>query len=160
MVALRWCEEDGPEYQERSVGPVHVLGSGPYGSARRGLELVSQPAAPLGGEPSSVARPRSVARPSQRTFFWRRVLALAVIAGLGVLALQAAGRLVGATVAGAQEPGTGQVGGQIYVARPGDTIWSIAVRYSQGGDPRPLVDKLEAEIGGGTLQPGERLAVP
>jgi hypothetical protein len=83
-----------------------------------------------------------------------------VIAGLGVLVWQATGRLVGATVAGAEAPESGQVGAQIYVAKPGDTIWSIAVGYSHGGDPRPLVAKLEAEIGGGTLQPGERLAVP
>ena len=50
--------------------------------------------------------------------------------------------------------------GQVYVARPGDTIWAIAVAYSRGGDPRPLVANLESEIGGGALQPGERLIVP
>jgi hypothetical protein len=46
------------------------------------------------------------------------------------------------------------------VATPGDTVWSIAVRFAHGGDPRPLADRLEAEIGGGVLQPGQRLAVP
>jgi hypothetical protein len=49
---------------------------------------------------------------------------------------------------------------QVYVARPGDTIWAIATRFSGGADPRPLAANLEAEIGGGMLQPGQRLAVP
>lgn len=50
--------------------------------------------------------------------------------------------------------------GQVYVARPGDTLWGIAVRYSGDRDPRPLADSLEAQIRGGVLQPGQRLAVP
>ena len=49
---------------------------------------------------------------------------------------------------------------QVYVVRPGDTIWQIAVRLSGGGDPRPLAETLEAEIGGGALQPGQVLNVP
>ena len=48
----------------------------------------------------------------------------------------------------------------MYVARPGDTIWSVAVRYDRGEDPRPLADLLEAQIGGAVLQPGQRLMVP
>jgi len=51
-------------------------------------------------------------------------------------------------------------GGCQYVARPGDTIWAIAVRYSGGTDPRALEDALEAQIGGGLLQPGQVLTVP
>jgi hypothetical protein len=49
---------------------------------------------------------------------------------------------------------------QYYVARPGDTIWGIAVRFAGNGDPRPLASSLESEIGGGALQPGQVLAVP
>jgi hypothetical protein len=49
---------------------------------------------------------------------------------------------------------------QIYVARPGDTIWAVASKFGRGGDPRLLADQLEAEIGGGVLQPGQRLSVP
>jgi len=47
----------------------------------------------------------------------------------------------------------------LYVARPGDTIWDIALRYSGGADPRALADALEAEIGGGVLQPGQVLSI-
>jgi hypothetical protein len=55
-----------------------------------------------------------------------------------------------------------QVGycGQIYVVRPGDTVWSIAERYSGSADPRALADELQAQAGGTMLQPGQQLAVP
>ena len=62
---------------------------------------------------------------------------------------------MGCAAAGAGCPGTRE-----YVAAPGDTVWSIAVRFAHGGDPRPLVERLEAEIDGSVLQPGQRLAVP
>jgi len=70
--------------------------------------------------------------------------------GRGPWGCRAGGALAG--------PGTGCE--HVYVARPGDTIWSVAVRYGGGGDPRPLVDQLEAEIGGGVLQPGQQLVLP
>jgi len=58
-------------------------------------------------------------------------------------------------------PGGGATGcPHVYVALPGDTIWAIAEQFSGGGDPRPLEYRLEAEIGGGVLQPGQRLTVP
>jgi len=99
-------------------------------------------------------------------------MAVSVIAGLGAFAWLATGKLVSAAGAQAPQgqrclsggvPGEGQPAGscgQVYVARPGDTIWSIAVEYSRGGDPRPLVGELESEIGGAALQPGERLILP
>ena len=111
-------------------------------------------------------------RRRQWTFFWRRVIVVLVIAGLGAMAWLATGRLVSAAGAQAPQsqrcvagglPGEGQTVrscGQVYVARPGDTIWAIALAYGRGGDPRPLVANLESEIGGGALQPGERLIVP
>jgi nucleoid-associated protein YgaU len=49
---------------------------------------------------------------------------------------------------------------RFYTARPGDTLWSIALEFGGGGDPRPLVARLEAQIGGQVLQPGDLLAVP
>ena len=122
--------------------------------------------------PSPSGKAGAVVRRRQRTFLWRRVIVVLVIAGLGAMAWLATGKLV--SVAGAQAPqsqrclagglpGQGERTGscgQVYVARPGDTIWAIAVAYSRGGDPRPLVANLESEIGGGALQPGERLIVP
>ena len=99
-------------------------------------------------------------------FAVRRAVAVLVIAGLGALAWSVAERLVASA-----SPGGGSAascttltlacpGAHAYVAVPGDTVWSIAVRFAHGGDPRPLVERLEAEIDGGVLQPGQRLAVP
>jgi len=64
-----------------------------------------------------------------------------VIAGLGALAWSVAERLVASA-----SPGGGSAascttltlacpGAQAYVAVPGDTVWSIAVRFAHGGDP-------------------------
>jgi hypothetical protein len=166
MVALRWCEGDEEEQQQELVGRLTVEGGSSSGGEPRILQLARREVPYLGGRAGSVVRRR------QRTFFWRRVIVVSVIAGLGAMAWLATGRLVSA--AGAQAPQSqrclaggllseGQTAGscgQVYVARPGDTIWAIAVAYSRGGDPRPLVANLESEIGSGALQPGERLIVP
>jgi nucleoid-associated protein YgaU len=50
---------------------------------------------------------------------------------------------------------------QSYRVRPGDTLWSIAVRH-YGGDPRQGVWRLERENGlsGATLRPGQVLVLP
>lgn len=48
----------------------------------------------------------------------------------------------------------------VYVVRPGDTLWSIATRVDPQGDPRPLVARLSAQVGGDTVVPGERLVLP
>lgn len=58
--------------------------------------------------------------------------------------------------AGASVPASGQV----YVVRPGDTVWSIAHRYDPGGDERPLVATITEELGGAALQPGQVLRIP
>jgi nucleoid-associated protein YgaU len=45
--------------------------------------------------------------------------------------------------------------------RPGDTLWSIA-RGVQDGDPRPLVDAIQAanRADPGALVPGQVLIIP
>ena len=49
-----------------------------------------------------------------------------------------------------------------YVVRPGDTVWSIARRMAEGGDPRDLVDAIAARNGidPGAIVPGETLLIP
>ena len=51
-------------------------------------------------------------------------------------------------------------GGYLYVARPGDTLWSIASQIQPGGDPRPLVAELEQQLHGAELAVGDRLTLP
>jgi len=47
-----------------------------------------------------------------------------------------------------------------YVVRPGDTLWWIVSSRYPNCDPRPLVDTLERELGGGSLRPGEVIELP
>ena len=50
---------------------------------------------------------------------------------------------------------------ELYVVRPGDTLWSIAAeRY--GGDPRAGIWKLQQrnDLAGSMITPGERLVLP
>jgi LysM repeat protein len=50
---------------------------------------------------------------------------------------------------------------RVYVVKPHDTLWSIAVK-TYGGDPREGIWKLEQanHLAGATIVPGERLRVP
>ena len=58
-------------------------------------------------------------------------------------------------------PSDGAGKAQLYVVRPGDTLWSIAAaRYA--GDPREGIWKLQRrnDLAGTTITPGERLVLP
>lgn len=50
--------------------------------------------------------------------------------------------------------------GYVYVARPGDTAWSIASAMEPGRDPRPLVDAIDAQLPGGVLHVGQSIRLP
>ncbi len=166
MVALKWDRVD----QMDEFDEVERVGSQPR-------LYVSSDAARL---PARTPGGRVYGHREQRRwkFAVRRAVVVLVIATLGALIWSAAQRLVavastgGGTVAfcTTATPAVGATlaagrGGalscpQAYVATAGDSVWSIAVRFAHGADPRPLADRLEAEIGGGTLQPGQRLTVP
>jgi hypothetical protein len=182
MVALKWDELtwDEPTWDEPMWDQTEPTGSRPH------LYVGAQGRRPLGRRRVSAAQR---GRGQHRwKFAVRRALVVLVIASLGALAWSAAQKLVAAAStdggtgaacatlmpaspgpapapAGTLESSS-RVGGaavwcsRTYVAAPGDTVWSIAVRFARGGDPRPLVDRLEAEIGGRMLQPGQRLTVP
>jgi len=48
-----------------------------------------------------------------------------------------------------------------YTVKPGDTLWSIAVRH-YAGDPRDGIWKIERRnhLTGAVIQPGQRLLIP
>ncbi len=50
---------------------------------------------------------------------------------------------------------------RVYVVRPADTLWTIAVEH-YAGDPREAVWKLQRrnDLTGKVLQPGQRLVLP
>ncbi len=165
MVALKWTGSSGgcmPPTPSRPSGAGVASGHGrgsrqdaeplPFGRGEDRFVVISATPA----RPPGTRRRTAAASHRRRVYLWRRVIVVAAIAALGAVAWGAGGRLV--AVAGAQ-PSRAPVQ-HVYVARPGDTIWGIAVRYSGNGDPRPLADRLEAQIGGGVLQPGEQLTVP
>jgi hypothetical protein len=106
-----------------------------------------------------------VRRPSSAVLRRRRLLAAALLTVLVAAAwfgLQAAlGRIGGSPLATAGAPGGPEpAAGRLWIVRPGDTLWSIAVALDPRGDVRPLVDRLDAEVGGTLLYPGESIAIP
>ncbi|MGH9064942.1 MAG: LysM peptidoglycan-binding domain-containing protein [Acidimicrobiales bacterium] len=110
--------------------------------------------------PLPAPRPRPAPRPPPAAVYRRRraVVALALAATI-VIALASLGALGGgpATTQGARAVASTPVGASVYVVRPGDTLWGIASRLDPSGDPRPLVDRLAAQLHGDVLQPGQRL---
>ncbi len=137
------------------TGSAHPAGRGLVPVAAPVLAPVLAPVAPP-APPPKTRRPTAAATRRRRTFFWRRVVAVVAIAGIGAAVWAAGGRLM--AVAGA-EPSHAAFE-RVYIAKPGDTIWGIAVRFSGNSDPRPLAYNLEAQIGGAVLQPGDQLTIP
>jgi hypothetical protein len=54
------------------------------------------------------------------------------------------------------------IGARTHVVRPGETLWSIAVRFEPERDPRETVHAIAAanDLDPGALVPGQRLLVP
>ena len=132
------------------------------GTAPAGLRRC--PDAPAGhGRPAVSDRHPAVIARRRRARARRRRIALGVSSGAVLVALAlpwgGAGRhplaTPGPVLAGAAASPNG-----VYVVQPGDTMWTIAERLDPAGDPRPVVQKMEQEVGSDTLQPGERLQLP
>ena len=136
--------------------------------ARRSVERTTRPPLQVipGGRKAARAHVRAqrATRPLAPAVYRRRrigallVLAtLVLVAVLGVGALRSAVSAPGSSSAG--RPAASVVGGPVHVVQPGDTLWSIARSLHPHGDIRVVVDRLEARLGGATLQPGQRVSV-
>jgi len=144
MVALKWTEVGGRTDEGQACRTPHLRASS-----------VSRPPA------FSASRSgRAISGRHRPAFFWRRAVVVFAIASLGAFAWQVVGWLVPMAGAQSSRPGLQVSPEHTYIAKPGDTVWAIAMKFSGDGDPRPLADRLEAEISGGVLQPGDRLVVP
>ena len=102
---------------------------------------------------------RLVRRPTPATYRRRRLLAVGMVFAMLLLAKALVGWL-GAGPLSAPGPAAGvdaqPVATSVYVARSGDTLWSIARRLQPEGDVRPLVQHLDAQVDG-PLRAGQRL---
>lgn len=98
------------------------------------------------------------------TFRRRRAVALtglALLLGGLWIALQAAvGGTGGSLLTSSGTPGGTPAAAHVWVVRPGDTLWGIALASGAQGDIRPVVDRLAAQTGGRPLTVGERIVLP
>jgi len=101
---------------------------------------------------TDVRRRRIAVRPRRR-FARTLVVSAVAVSGLGFLA--------GHATAVTSHPAAAHH--RVYVVRPGDTLWSIALRVAgPGADPRPVVDRLTSlnHVRDAAITPGERLVLP
>lgn len=89
------------------------------------------------------------------------IVAQSVWAGTGGGPLAATGAAASSPApATSSAPAMSPAGAAVWVVRPGDTLWSIARSVQPHGDERGLVDRLDAELHGATLYPGEVVPLP
>jgi hypothetical protein len=121
--------------------------------------------------PTTLPR-RTVAAGSARVVspvtYWRRRIAVVVMAVALVLVMARAGAALG----GSSTPATperhpahssatqavAESSARSTVVRPGDSLWSVAQRLVPGDDPRPVVDALAEARHDTVLTPGETIS--
>ena len=88
-------------------------------------------------------------------------IAAVLVTAQSLMAGTGGGPLTTTGAAAVSSPGAmAPAGAQVWVVRPGDTLWSIARSVDPKGDVRPLVDRLAAEVGDAGLYPGQAVAIP
>jgi hypothetical protein len=127
------------------------IGLGGWPATSRPVPRGVIPRGPLGG-----------ARVTPATYRRRRLSVGLLALGVVVVAARAGVALGGSPLAAPERrPASfAPVSAETVVARPGDTLWSIATRLAPGDDPRALVDDLVAARGTAELQPGEHVRLP
>lgn len=149
-----------------------VRGTDPT-SGRKAVEMVAVLA------PKPIVRPMRPLpmlrsrRPIAAVYFVRRLIAAVVLfsllVGVSLVAHVALERIGGGPLAATDAASASGLFGtaipaaatsKVWVVRPGDTLWNIAVALDPHGDVRPLVDRLAAEVGDSPLYPGEEIQIP
>jgi hypothetical protein len=111
--------------------------------------------------PSAGERSGSARRHAPEVYRRRRVVALGAL----VLVFGGAGLLIRGWLSGPPDAAGPSLAGRtvaahVWVVRPGDTLWAIALASGDKGDIRPLVDELSAQVHGQPLQIGQRILLP
>jgi hypothetical protein len=130
---------------------------------QRHLVVVPSDGSAVGGAPGSVSPGRVVVVPARRhspAVYRRRRVAVLLVLGLGALGAWLGLRVLLGDNLSVFPPSGRPLAARVWVVRPGDTLWSIALACGDNGDIRPLVDQLSAEVHGEPLQVGERISVP
>jgi hypothetical protein len=118
--------------------------------------------------PTTLPR-RAVAAGAARTVspatYWRRRIAVVVLAVALVLVMARAGAALGGSTPAAPERHPAHSSataasdtGRSTLVRPGDSLWTVAERLAPGSDPRPIVDALSEARHGTVLTPGESIS--
>jgi nucleoid-associated protein YgaU len=92
-----------------------------------------------------------------RTHVRRRVVALAVVVGLGLIGSGQVASALGSSGGTAR-----RVVARTYLVREGDTLWAIASRLAPSQDPRPVIQAIQDanHVDGASLVPGAELQIP
>ena len=131
-------------------------------ATRPPLRLLSHPGE--GGRAADRVRDIGPVGPAHHSRRWsaarrarlRRTGLFVLLAGLlGVLSVP-----VSALAGTGAAPVASLTQGSTYTVRPGDTLWSIAIRLDPTGNPRSLVGQLAAETGSDTVVAGEHIVLP
>lgn len=128
------------------------------------VAALASPPTPRAFAARPASRLQTSARTGARVYRRRRAVALIALAAAAVLMAMAIRMALagpgGGALTTAGPSGVRPRGAQVYVVQPGDTLWSIVRAAGVKGDPRPVVDRLAAQLGGHDLQIGQRLAWP
>lgn len=123
-----------------------------------------RPQTPLARRPAGTRAATPRARRETPARYRRRRIAVAALAlGVVVAAAQAGVALGGAPLATPERRPTSQAhfaGTRHVVVRPGDTLWSIALRLEPNEDPRPKVDAVAEALHRTELIAGETITWP
>ncbi|MEO8696139.1 MAG: LysM peptidoglycan-binding domain-containing protein [Acidimicrobiales bacterium] len=109
-----------------------------------------------------VADHRVAARPidpRRRALYRRRRATAVAFALLLVAAILALAFVGGRATADGSAPGEIRPAA-VYVVRPGDTLWDLAVALAPDRDPRVVVAALQRAAGGSEVHPGQRIVLP
>jgi Tfp pilus assembly protein FimV len=107
--------------------------------------------------PTSARRSPAASRPLPPSVYrCRRLVFLALAILVASVAILLAGR-VGHADAELEGPPPAP---EVYVVRPGDTLWTIAAEVAPDVDRRDAVAQLTEAAGGDQLVPGQRIELP